>query len=460
MHRRCALILSVAATLVAGATPAMAQFPGDSVYNADPRRGYYRRPPPPPPGYPPSGYYGQPVPPPGAYRQAPRRQGPYYPGMMITPGQAPVAVAPPPQPQPGFSLRRLFGVEEEAQRPVVRQALPRPKPPRPKPVLAVAKAVKPKVNPSSHVVVFGDALADLTGQGLEDVFAETPDVAVARKVKAEGGLVRSEPGEWPKFIREVLDGGQKATVAVVMLGANDRQPIKEGETTHEPLSDRWKALYRERVDGLVRALAERGLPVVWIGVPPMKNDKASPDYIAINEIARESVERLGGTYVDIWQGFVNDENRYTATGPDVDGQTTRLRTNDGVLFTAAGARKAAHFADAEIKRLVEARKAGTALAALPPAGSPGSEPSAPAADPLLALPPPPEVTGLPSLPAKPLVGPVLPLTKPDVSPGGTLVSARPKLEGDSAYTVQRALRDGVATSPRPGRADDYRWPKL
>ena len=44
------------------------------------------------------------------------------------------------------------------------------------------------------------------------------------------------------------------------------------------------------------------------------------------------------------------------------------------------------------------------------------------------------------------------------SPGGTLVSAPPKLTGDQAYSVQRALRVGVAPSSRPGRADDFRWP--
>ena len=73
------------------------------------------------------------------------------------------------------------------------------------------------------------------------------------------------------------------------------------------------------------------------------------------------MERLGGTYVDIWPGFVDDENRYTATGPDVDGQSARLRANDGVLFTRAGARKAAHFADTEIKRLLDAKRPGRQL---------------------------------------------------------------------------------------------------
>ena len=63
-----------------------------------------------------------------------------------------------------------------------------------------------------------------------------------------------------------------------------------------------------------------------------------------------------------------------------------------------------------------------------------------------------------TLPSKPLVGPVLPLTRQDVTPGGTLVTAPPKLTGDNAYPIQRALRAGIVPGSRPGRADDFRWP--
>jgi hypothetical protein len=398
--------------------------------------------------------YGRPlgyVQPQGAPQQPqPRRQGGYYPGMIVQPAQ--------PQPQPGFSLRRLFGVEDEPPRMVEpqRPAPPRIRPdrPRPAPPTAVARQEKPKVDPSTHVVVFGDALADLTGQGLDDIFADAPEVAVVRKARSENGLARSDAAEWPKQIQDSLNGGQKITLAVVMIGANDRQSIREGDTTHEPLSDRWKQLYRDRVDGVMRIFQERQIPVVWIGVPPMKNDKLSVDYLAMNDIYRESVQRLGGTYVDIWPGFVNDENRYTATGPDVNGQNSRLRAGDGVLFTRAGARKAAHFADTEIKRIIEAKRTGTAIAAVPATppvveAAPGPAPDQPAA----AQPAAPEA------PAKPVAGPVLPLTRPDLSPGGTLVSGRPKLEGEAAVTVQRTLRDGAPPSPRQGRADDYRWPR-
>jgi hypothetical protein len=433
--------------LAAAASPALAQYygshPSAPVYRPDGRGGYYleRR----------ARIYDQYGRPlgyvqPQAVPQQPRRQQ-YYPGMIVHPA---------PQPQPGFSLRRLFGVEDEprpAPQPQPQQA-PRIRHERPKPPAAVARQEKPKVDPSTHVVVFGDALAELTGQGLDDIFADVPDVAVVRKARSESGLVRNDIVDWPKSIQDTLNGGQKISLAVMMVGSNDRQGIRDGDALLEPLSDRWKQVYRERVDAVMRAFQERGIPVVWIGVPPMRNDRHSADYLALNEIYRESVQRLGGSYVDIWPGFVNDENRYTATGPDVNGQLSRLRSGDGVLFTRAGARKAAHFADTEIKRIIESKRTGNPVAALPGDPAPASEQTI-----NTSLPSLPEPPGAPVLPMKPIAGPVLPLTKPDVSPGGTLVSGRPKLEGDAAHTVQKALREGVAPSPRPGRADDYRWPR-
>jgi uncharacterized protein len=393
-------------------------------------------------GYPPAGYPPQQQ----AYRD-PRAYPPgYYPGKLVQPAQ----------PQQGFSIRRLFGVQDEPA-PPTRKPVAKPRKPAPPPV-ALARQERAKTNPTAHVVVFGDTLADFASQGLDEMFSEIPDVAVVRKTRGESDLVRNDPADWPKFIKETLDAGQKATVAVVMLGANDRQSIKDGEESHDLLSDRWKSLYRQRVDAIVQALKERAIPVIWVGLPPMKSNKLSEDLLAMNEIYRESVQRLGGTYVDIWPGFVDEENRYTAIGPDVDGEPVRLRTNDGVLFTKPGASKVAHFAGTEIKRLIEAGQPGPSVAAVPQPADGASQAGAAAPTIEASLPAMPDVAAPVSLPTKPLVGPVLPLTRPDVTPGGALLSGAPKLNGDQAYPVRRALRNGVAPSSRPGRADDFRWP--
>jgi hypothetical protein len=239
---------------------------------------------------------------------------------------------------------------------------------------------------------------------------------VIRRVRGDGGLVRTDPAEWAKTVREAVDATPKLAAAVVMVGVNDRAPIREGEVSHEPLSERWRALYRDRVDALVRAFQEKGMPLIWIGAPPVRSERLSADLIAMNEIYRERVQRAGGTYVDIWPGFVDDDSRYVDRGPDIAGQNVRLRAEGGVNLTRAGARKAAFFADAEIKRLVEAKRSGTAVATLPAA--PAEDPAAP--PPVLLAPAGPAAdqaaAPAPAAPEKPVAGPVVPLTRPRPRP--------------------------------------------
>ena len=367
-------------------------------------------------------------------------QQPYYPGMQVYPDA---------RQQQGYRERYVYP-GERTRRP--RRAEPRR---RAVPSAPRVAETKPKIEPTTFIAIFGDRLGEQVAAGLEDAYDDKPEVEIVDETQGEGGLVRTDVHDWPKLIQEHLEKNPKTTAIMVMLGANDRQAIREGETAHDPLSERWRELYRQRVDAVVRAVSEKAVPFVWVGAPPVKNEKASADLLAINEILRERVQRAGGVFVDIWPGFVNEENRYAVTGPDVAGQTAKLRLNDGVHFTTAGARKAAHFVETELKRILDAKAAGSAVAALPATpeasaageqnGAGGTEAAAPAPAPAVKAP-------------RPVVGPVLPLTKPETSPGGTLLTGRPKLEGDGPAIADRALREGVPPAPKPGRADDFTWP--
>ncbi|MGE7418792.1 SGNH/GDSL hydrolase family protein [Methylobacterium tarhaniae] len=362
--------------------------------------------------------------------------------------------------------------EREREREVVHsregRSVQRPKP-RPAPVVARPAAPKPKTDPRTQIAVFGDSLAELLGQGLDTVYEAKPDVVVIRRAKGDSGLVRKDVVDWPKAAEDYLKSNPKLSYAVVMIGANDRQPLRDGDQTIEPLSERWRALYRDRVDALLKVFADRKVPVVWVGEPPMKSDTLSADITSLNEIFRDRVQRAGGVYVDIWPAFVDENNRYAANGPDLEGQQARLRTSDGVHFTQAGARKAAHFADVEIKRLIEATTGTPALPdavstltpEAPPAAGSGKLDDDAAIDRLITamLPSLPEPPGIPALPVKPAAGPVLPLTRNDVAPGGQLVTGRPRIDRDTGYTLERSLIRGAAPTPQPGRADDFRWPR-
>lgn len=332
------------------------------------------------------------------------------------------------------------------------------------PVVVRDDPVMPKVDVAHHIVVLGDSLANLLADGLEDALADRPDAEVIARARADSGLVRSDFYDWPKAVSELLTGEQKLSIAVILVGLNDRQPLREGELVHEPLSPRWRELYRERVDVIARAFAEKRVPLIWVGVPPMQNARLSADLVMLNEMYRERAEKTGGTYVDLWGGFVDAENRYAASGPDVSGQTTRLRLGDGVHFTKAGARKAAHFVDLVIRRLIEAAPKADiiALPGLPPQTAPTSPELQPGGvermiDQMVA--------GLPmlgladALRARPLAGPIQPLTGPSAAPDQPLLTSLSEARGaaDAAPPLDRLFTQGLPPDPVPGRLDDVRW---
>lgn len=360
---------------------------------------------------------------------------------------------------------RVQAIPEQRVRAPVRRAV------QPEQRAADAALPLPKVEPTTFVVVLGDTLAELVAGGIDEALGDVPTATVVRRSRPDSGLVRADFHDWPKAVRELLASDQRITVAVMMVGANDRQPIREGDLVHEPLSERWREIYRDRVDAVVQAFADRRVPLVWLGAPPMQNQRLSADLALINDIYRQRVERVAATYVDLWQGFVDGENRYASSGPDLNGQIARLRTGDGVHFTRSGARKAAHFADVALRRLLPELTSGPVLA------SPG--PPLPAATPDGA-PLPPELqpggverlidqmaragTGLepvilPVIKVKPVAGPVMPLTGPALAAGGALAPMLASIRAGQPPELERVFGEGRAPAPVPGRADDFRWPR-
>ena len=83
----------------------------------------------------------------------------------------------------------------------------------------------------------------------------------------------------------------------------------------------------------------------------------------------------GGDFVPLWTVIADDTGNYTAYGKALDGETKRLRQDDGVHFTPAGYDIIAVKVKAQIDALLA--KSTNAEAAMPaPSGDPA--PPAPA----------------------------------------------------------------------------------
>jgi hypothetical protein len=199
-------------------------------------------------------------------------------------------------------------------------------------------------------------------------------------------------------------------------------------------TEQWATLYAKRVDQMIAALKSTGAPVIWVGLPAIRGAKSTGDVSYLDELYRSRAERAGIAYVDIWDGFVDDQGRYTLQGPDFEGQIRRLRSADGVHFTKAGAVKLASYVDRELRRGMSAHIAPVALPA------PETTPNA-------------ATTG-----TRPDVGPVLPLTA-GAAEGGDLVGGGRATQALSDPTAVRVLTRGDTLPAASGRADDFSWPR-
>jgi uncharacterized protein len=202
--------------------------------------------------------------------------------------------------------------------------------------------------------------------------------------------------------------------------------------------ERWVELYNKKIDEMIAVLKTKGVPVVWVGLPAVRGAKATADTLFLDSLYREASNKAGITYVDVWDGFVDEAGRFLQQGPDFEGQIRRLRSYDGVYFTKAGARKLAHYVEREITRLLASRSGPITL------------PSEPAT---------PDANAQPGQPApRPLAGPIVPLVASSVGTDQLLGGPGSRPAAVDAL-VARTLVKGEALTPPAGRADDFTWPR-
>jgi hypothetical protein len=239
--------------------------------------------------------------------------------------------------------------------------------------------------------------------------------------------------------------GQQQNQAQDAEGATKpEQPAAEaGPTTaatHEFRSEKWGDLYAKRVDDTIAALKSKGVPVLWVGLPPIRGARARTDLAYLNDLYRARAQKAGIIYVDVWDGFVDEDGNFSLRGPDYNGQIRQLRSVDGLYFTKAGALKLGHYVEREIQRLMTVRATPVAL--------PAPEPQQPAP------------TAKPGTPApRPVAGPIVPLTGTTTAPEDLAGSGPSRSASTPDPVAARVLVRGESSPAPSGRADDFSWPR-
>ena len=354
------------------------------------------------------------------------------------------------QERPRTLLELLFGSRKAPEQPA--PAAPVKRKPKPKPKsssiinIQTGKPDQPvqKLDTAKHVLVIGDFMAGSVGDGLMDTFAGEPGVVIDEKTDGASGLVRSDHRDWVTSLPGLLDE-TKAVAVVVALGSNDRQKMLIDGTREEFHTPKWTAEYERRVAELTTVATKRQVSVFWVGAPPFQSPSLTADIVTINLMLRRQVEAAGGTFIDIWEGFIDAEGKFTATGSGVDGQQARLRGADGVSLTKAGRAKAAFYVEKPLRRVLGDTSVQAPLAtANPPISDYGL----------------PELS-MPSAPTPVVITRTEPISMTDPSLDGSNALAARLATAASAPLSAPSARDrlvlhGDTGTPPEGRVDDYK----
>ncbi|UUP16877.1 DUF459 domain-containing protein [Nitratireductor thuwali] len=208
-----------------------------------------------------------------------------------------------------------------------------------------------KLENARVVLVVGDFLASGLAEGLQAAYQESPGVVIVDRTNGSSGFVRDDYYDWNAEITGIVEEVDPAVV-VVMIGSNDRQQLVIGGQRERPQTEPWTKEYERRVNAFATALKNEDVPFIWTGMPPFKSPSMSSDMLAFNDHYKKAAENAGGTFVDIWEGFVDESGAFVFTGPDINGQSVRLRGSDGINFTRPAKRKAAFYVEKPLNKLL------------------------------------------------------------------------------------------------------------
>lgn len=329
-----------------------------------------------------------------------------------------------PEPPPPRKIKTPRAVKKETKS-VTSITTAAPPPPTPE-----------KIENARKILVIGDFVADGLAAGLSEAFASSPGVVIEERSNGSSGLVRTDYFNWqselPALIAEV-----KPAVVVIDIGANDRQQMTAASGKLNFRTPEWFEEYERRVSALGKVVLDAKIPLLWVGLPAFRPQNMTADALTLNGVYRRAVERIGGEFIDVWEGFVDQDGRFIVTGSDINGQQVRLRGSDGINLTAAGKRKLAFYAEKSARRLL-GDMTSPDLVRLDASNLPE----------LLSLPPSDMQNLVRTQP--------IDLFDPELDGASELLGATPLPVAAMPTPRDQLVKNGTLPPPPPGRVDDVR----
>ncbi len=250
-----------------------------------------------------------------------------------------------------FSADRLARLLGESEDPLFVEAWRSPSAPlRPAPMLAepaaapaapvIANAADAPARPTgATVLLVGDSLlAGSLSSAISRTLATDSRFRVVQALQSATGLSRADVFDWMTVAPALVEREQPRFV-VCSFGANDAVAIEQGGALLDFGETEWRAAYRARVRQMMLTLAGKGTAVLWLGLPPMRDKRLNERTAALNRLFAATARTVPGVeYLELKMLVSGADGDFATFGTDSSGRFIRMRLDDGVHYSPAGAR--------------------------------------------------------------------------------------------------------------------------
>lgn len=189
-----------------------------------------------------------------------------------------------------------------------------------------------------NVLVCGDSMMKAVSRSVIREMAKDPGIKVIDLVSIGTGLARLDLFDWHAQLQAGV--AQKPVAAVLMMGANDNQPMKTSDgTVVQQGTPAWSAEYGRRVGRAIEILQAGGTrTVIWLSLPDVRDKTLQKDVTEINRIIRQQTQgRAGVVFVDTVPLFSPTPGTFSPYVMKKGGMPMQVRASDGVHLNPDGA---------------------------------------------------------------------------------------------------------------------------
>ena len=195
-------------------------------------------------------------------------------------------------------------------------------------------ASRPEPPRTVTIVVVGDSLAEGLWGGLYRRFARERGVRIVNAARASTGF---NADSYDDEVDRLLARG-RIDLLIVQAGANDRQRALalDGRRSAAFGSPRWFDFYAQRLTYFLARAQRRNVPILWIGLPVMRDERFDQGMRLISRLQRDYAEAHGALFLDIAHFTADAEGAFVETLPMPGRGMRRFRHEDGVHFWEFG----------------------------------------------------------------------------------------------------------------------------